>query len=171
MDLTENSRLSIVCIRNSGYNRQAMHSYIRKRKPLISTKVEMRGFCLLRLCPNPRRTLVCVLETLEKSSGYAILQIAKWASAPVLFRFSRRGERIVSKNPIYICLGSLQGTHILPDLPVICVHGFFSDRSWAYSACRLLTVGSYFSPCSSKNCFAALCSMISDSCSERNFLE
>ena len=39
---------------------QAMHSYIRIRNPLISAKVEMRGFCLLRRCPNPRRTLkVC----------------------------------------------------------------------------------------------------------------
>lgn len=35
-------------------------SVIQMRKPLISAKVEMRGFCLLRLCPNPRRTLkVC----------------------------------------------------------------------------------------------------------------
>ena len=95
------------------------------RKTLISAKVEIRVFCLLRLCPNPRRTLVCVLKTLESSSGYAILQIAKWESAPILFRFSRRGERIVSKNPIYICLGNLQGAHILPGFLVICVHGFF----------------------------------------------
>lgn len=77
-------------------------------KALISAKVEMRVFCLLRLCPNPRRTQFCVLETLEKSSSYAILQIAKWASTPVLFRFSRHGESIVSKNPIYICLCSLK---------------------------------------------------------------
>ncbi len=94
-------------------------------KALISAKVEMRVFCLLRLCPNPRRTQFCVLETLEKSSGYAILQIAKWASTPVLFGFSRHGERIVSKNPIYICLCSLKGTHIIPCLLVLCVHGFF----------------------------------------------
>ena len=66
-------------------------------KPLVSTEVEVRGFCLLRLCPNPRRTQFCVLETLEKSSSYAILQIAKWASTPVLFRFSRHGERIVPR--------------------------------------------------------------------------
>ena len=77
------------------------------RKPLISAKVEMRVFCLLRRCPNPRRTQFCVLETLENSSGYAILQIAKWASTPVFFKFSLSGERIVPKNPIYICLGSL----------------------------------------------------------------
>ena len=32
-------------------------------------------FRLLRLHPNPRRTLFCVLKTLEFSSGYAILQI------------------------------------------------------------------------------------------------
>ena len=101
-----------------------MHSYIRIRKPLISAKVEMRGFCLLRLCPNPRRTQNCVLETLENSSGYAILQIADRRLSPVLYCFSLRGERIVTKNPIYICLGSLQGAHILPGFLVICVHGF-----------------------------------------------
>ena len=32
---------------------------------------------MLRRCPNPRRTQSCVLETLYKSSGYAILQIAE----------------------------------------------------------------------------------------------
>lgn len=31
-------------------------------KPLVSTEVEVRGFCLLRLCPNPRRTQFCVLK-------------------------------------------------------------------------------------------------------------
>ena len=95
-----------------------------RRKTLISAKMEMRVFCLLRRCPNPRRTQKYVLETLENSSGYAILQIADGRSTSVLFRFSLRGERIVSKNPIYICLGSLQGAHILPGLLVICVHGF-----------------------------------------------
>ena len=80
--------------------------------------------CLLGRCPNPRRTQFCVLEALKKSSSYAILQIAKWASTPVLFRFSRHGERIVSKNPIYICFGSLQRSHILPGFLVICVDGF-----------------------------------------------
>ena len=44
------------------------------RKPGISIVPEMPGFCLLRRCSNPRRTQVCVLETLQKSSGYAILQ-------------------------------------------------------------------------------------------------
>ena len=144
MDLTENSRLSIVCIRNSGYNRQAMHSYIRMRKPLISAKVEMRGFCLLRLCPNPRRTLVCVLKTLESSSGYAILQIADGRSTPVLFRFSLCGERIVSKNPIHISLGSLQGTHILPGFLVVSIHGFFLGQELGVFCFQALDGGQLF---------------------------
>ena len=72
-----------------------MHMARHMRKPLISAKVEMRDFCLLRLCPNPHRTLVRVLETLETSSGYAILQIADRRLSPVLFCFSLRGERIV----------------------------------------------------------------------------
>ena len=46
-----------------------------RRKTLISMEVEVRVFCLLRLCPNPRRTQFCVLETLETSSGYAIFML------------------------------------------------------------------------------------------------
>ena len=126
------------------HNSQAMHSYIRIRNPLISAKVEMRGFCLLRLCPNPRRTLVRVLETLENSSGYAILQIAKWESTPIFFRFSLRGERIVTKNPIYICLGSLQGAHILPGFLVICVHGFFLRQELGVFCLQALDGGQFF---------------------------
>ena len=38
-------------------------------KALISAKVEMRVFCLLRLCPNPCRTQFCVLETLENPAA------------------------------------------------------------------------------------------------------
>lgn len=45
-------------------------------KALISASADLSAFYLLRRCPNPRRTLVCVLETLEISSGYTILQIA-----------------------------------------------------------------------------------------------
>ncbi len=98
---------------------------IQMRKVLISPQVEMRTFCLLRHCPKPRRTLVRVLETLENPSGYAILQIADRRLSPVLFCFSLCGERIVTKNPIHICFGSLQGAHIRPGFLVICVHGFF----------------------------------------------
>lgn len=115
-------------------------------KTLISAKVEMRVFCLLRLCPNPRRTQFCVLETLEKSSSYAILQIAKWASTPVLFRFSRHGERIVSKNPIYIFLCSLKGTHIIPCLLVLCVHGFFLRQELGIFCLQALNGGQLFQP-------------------------
>ncbi len=82
------------------------------------------GFLLVEALPQSPQNTIRVLETLEKSSSYAILQIAKWASTPVLFRFSRHGERIVSTNPIYICFGSLQRSHILPGFLVICVHGF-----------------------------------------------
>ena len=52
------------CIRRSytkfGTKLASNASVATEAKPLISAKVEMRGFCLLRLCPNPRRTLkVC----------------------------------------------------------------------------------------------------------------
>ena len=116
------------------------------RKVLISPQVEMRAFCLLRRCPKPRRTLVRVLETLENPSGYAILQIADRRLSPVLFCFSLCGERIVTKNPIHICLGSLQGTHILPGFLVICVHGFFLRQELGVFCLQTLDGGQFFQP-------------------------
>ena len=44
------------------------------RKPTVS--------CLLRLCPNPRRTHKLCSGTQDKSCGYAIFQIAKKRKAP-----------------------------------------------------------------------------------------
>ena len=49
-----------------------MHSYIQMQKTRHFYFWEMPGFCLLRRCPNPRRTQNCVLETLQRCSGYAI---------------------------------------------------------------------------------------------------
>lgn len=63
-------------LRREYVNGTSNASVIHMPKPPISASVEMGDFCLLRLCPNPRRTLVRVLETLENSSGYEILQIA-----------------------------------------------------------------------------------------------
>lgn len=126
--LNSHNILKSLCTRSHtklGTNSQAMPMARHRRKTLISMEVEVRVFCLLRRCPNPRRTQFCVLETVENSSGYAILQIAGGRSTPALFRFSLCGERIVPKNPIHISLGSLQGAHILPGLLVICVHDFF----------------------------------------------
>ena len=114
-----------------------------RRKALISAKVEMRAFCLLRLCPNPRRTQKYVLETLDNSSGYAILQIADGRSTSVLFRFSLRGERIVPKNPIHISLGSLQGAHILLGFLVICIHGFFLRQELGIFGLQALDGGQF----------------------------
>ena len=48
---------------------------------------------------------------------------------------------------------------------------FFSASSLAYSSCKLLTVGSFFTPSSSKAFFAALCRRMSLSCSARYFFE
>ena len=48
---------------------------------------------------------------------------------------------------------------------------FFSVSSLAYSSCKLLTVGSFLTPSSSKAFFAALCRRMSLSCSARYFLE
>ena len=121
-------------------------SVIQMRKVLISPQVEMRAFCLLRRCPNPRRTQFCVLETLEKSSSYAILQIADRRLSPVLFCFDLLGERIVTKNPIHICFGSLQGTHILPGFLVICVHGFFLRQELGIFCLQALNGGQLFQP-------------------------
>ena len=115
-----------------------------RRKTLISAKVEMRAFCLLRLCPNPRRTQFCVLETLDNSSGYAILQIAGGRSTSVLFRFSLRGERIVPKNPIHICFGGLERTHIIPGLLILCIHSFFLRQELGIFGLQALDGGQHF---------------------------
>ena len=115
-----------------------------RRKTLISAKVEMRVFCLLRLCPNPRRTQFCVLETLENSSGYAILQIAGGRSTPIFSRFSLRGERIVPKNSIHICFGGLEGTHFIFRLLVLCVHSFFLRQELGIFGLQALDGGQLF---------------------------
>ena len=117
-----------------------------RRKPLISAKVEMRGFCLLRRCPNPRRTQNSVLETLEDSIGYAILQIADGRSTPVLFRFSLLGERIVPKNPIHICFGSLERTHLIFRLLILGVHGFFLRQELGVFCLQALDGWQLFQP-------------------------
>ena len=65
---------------------------------------------------------------------------------PVLFRFSRHGERIVSKNPIYIFLCSLKGTHIIPCLLVLCVHGFFLRQELGVFCLQTLDGGQFFQP-------------------------
>ena len=85
------------------------------------------GFLLVEALPqSPQNTILC--------SGNAgnvqrlrdlICKSLKWASTPVLFRFSLRGERIVPKNPFHICFGGLEGTHFIFRLLVLCVHSFF----------------------------------------------
>lgn len=94
-------------------------------KPGISDRVEMPGFCLLRLRPNPRRIQFCILKTLQKCSGYAIFQIAYGCLTSFFFGFSFHGKRILPQNPVYICLGGLQRTHLLSCLSVIRIHSFF----------------------------------------------
>ena len=63
-------------VKDSEYQ-QAMHLYIQMRKPGISIVPEMPGFCLLRRCPNPRRTQICVLETLQEMQQLRDFAIAE----------------------------------------------------------------------------------------------
>ena len=123
-----------------------MHMARHMRNPSFPRKWKWGVSACWGSAPIPAEHWKCVLETLESSSGYAILQIAKWVSTPVLFRFSRHGERIVSKNPIYICLCSLKGTHILPCLLVLCVHGFFLRQELGIFCLQALNGGQLFQP-------------------------
>ena len=84
-----------------------MHSYIQMQKTRHFHFSEMPGFCLLRRCPNPRRTQKCILETLEKSSGYAILQIAVRQLTSVYFRF------LISSADLLPKLGKISIRYIL----------------------------------------------------------
>ena len=84
------------------------------------------GFLLVEALPqSPQNTESVFWKRWKNPAATRFCKSLKWASTPILFRFSLRGERIVTKNPIYICLGSLQGAHILPGFLVIFVHGFF----------------------------------------------
>ena len=87
--------------------------------------MEVGAFCLLRLCPNPRRIQFCILRTLQKCSSYAIFQIAYGRLTSIFFRFSLHRKCILAQNPIHICLGGLQRTHLVSGRLVICIHGFF----------------------------------------------
>lgn len=92
--------------------------YIRAKAP-ISIIMEVGVFCLLRLRPNPRRIQFCILETLRKCSGCAIFQIAYGRLTSFFFGFSLHGMRILPQNPVHICLGSLQRTHLLSGLLIV----------------------------------------------------
>lgn len=94
-------------------------------KPGISPLSEMPGFCLLRLRPNPHRIQFCIPKTLQKCSGYAIFQITYGRLTSFFFGFSFHGKRILPQNPVYICLGSLQRTHLISGLLVIRIQSFF----------------------------------------------
>lgn len=54
-----------------------MHMARHMEKTLIFASVEMSVFCLLRLCPNPRRTLVVCSGNAEKIQRLHDFQIAK----------------------------------------------------------------------------------------------
>ena len=51
--------------------------YTNAKKPSISYVSEIPGFCLLRRCPNPRRTQICVLETLQEMQRLRDFAIAE----------------------------------------------------------------------------------------------
>ena len=65
---------------------------------------------------------------------------------PVLFRFSLRGERIVPKNPIHICFGSLERTHLIFRLLILCIHSFFLRQELGIFCLQALNGGQLFQP-------------------------
>ena len=117
--------------------------YIRAKAP-ISIIMEVGVFCLLRLRPNPRRIQFCILETLRKCSGCAIFQIAYGRLTSFFFGFSLHGMRILPQNPVHICLGSLQRTHLLSGLLIVCIHGFFLGQKLSVFRLQALDGGQLF---------------------------
>ena len=62
---------------------------------------------------------------------------------------------LLAQDTVHVGLDGQQLPHLIPCLSVVGVGGFFSASKAAYSAWRLLTVGSFFSPSPSKYFFAA----------------
>ena len=129
------------------------------------------SFLLVEAPPQSPQDTILYPGNAAKCSGYAIFQITYGRLTSFFFGFSFHGKRILPQNPVYICLGSLQRTHLLSGLLVIRIQSFFLGQKLSIFCLQTLDSGQLFSPCPSKNCFAALCRIISDSCSERNFLE
>ena len=140
-------KLKFLCrrhsIKNNFFCKQCLRIY-KGTKPGISDRVEMPGFCLLRLRPNPRRIQFCILKTLQKCSGYAIFQIAYGCLTSFFFGFSFHGKRILPQNPVYICLGSLQRTHLLSGLLVIRIQSFFLGQKLSILRLQALDGGQLF---------------------------
>ena len=99
---------------------------------------------MLRLRPNPHRIQFCILKTLQKCSGYAIFQIAYGRLTSFFFGFSFHGKRILPQNPVYICLGSLQRTHLHSGLLEIRIHGFFLRQKLGIFRLQALDGGQLF---------------------------
>lgn len=81
--------------------------------------MEVGAFCLLRLRPNPRRIQYCILETLQKCSGYAIFQIAYGRLTSFFFGFSLAEVRNQTLCLFHKCL-VLQLQPVFFRLPFAC---------------------------------------------------
>lgn len=120
--------------------------------------------------------LVPAIVRPREEGGYEIIsghrrkhacELAGLASMPAIVRNMDRDTAT-----IIMVDSNLQRENILPSERANSAYAdFFSAISAAYSACKLLTEGSFCMPWSSKNFFAALWSVISLSCSARNFFE
>lgn len=130
-------------IKNNFFCKQCLRIY-KGTKPGISPLSEMPGFCLLRLRPNPHRIQFCILKTLQKCSGCAILQIAYGRLTSIFLGYSFHGMRILPENPVYICLGGLQRTHLISGHLEIRIHGFFLRQKLGIFRLQALDGGQLF---------------------------
>ena len=81
--------------------------------------------CLLGRCPNPRRTQNLCSETMDKSIGYAILQIADGRAAQrCSASFSGRS---------FVSSGSLSSFRMRSILALAVSNSFISSRAFRYS--------------------------------------
>lgn len=65
------------------------------------------------------------------------------------------GALLLARQPVHVGLVGQQFPHLIAGFAVFPVGFFFCSSSAAYSACKLLTVGSFFIPSSSKAALAA----------------
>ena len=78
---------------------------------------------------------------------------------------------VFTQHTIHVLLVEQQLAHLVTRTPVFGIRRLFFGKQLGIFSCKLLTVGSFFTPSSSKAFFAALCRRMSLSCSARYFFE
>ena len=123
---------------------QAMPSYIQRHKTRHFHSIGNAWFLLVEAPPQSPQDTILYPGNAAKCSGYAIFQITYGRLTSFFFGFSFHGKRILPQNPVYICLGSLQRTHLLSGLLVIRIQSFFLGQKLSILRLQALDGGQLF---------------------------